>query len=283
VKDEAAQPDEIRNEITDAVVIGPVVQAGTFSGQIHHHHADSRQPLDLLTLRLWVERIAADHGAQVEGDRKRSKHLRQVDQVRAGLADPATADAVRRLMIAGMVGYLARSGPPPERPVLGQILLDLVVFSLWPVVTARKLPPGWEGEVAQLTSPRLAVLVQRARAERKPSAEAFSRAVASGPLESAITALFDDLADPRGSGALLTGMALAGGLKPPPTGRNAGKKVAVWALVIVGGATLAHALSQRDSRASRLLGELVLPLSDDPGDPLDLADAVKDVLDWLLN
>lgn len=268
--------DQVRNEINEnAVIIGPVVQAGTFTGEIHHHAAP-RQPLDLLTLRQWVERVAAEHSGT---DRKQAA---QLDHVRAELADPATKDAVRRLMIAGLVGYLARPGEVPQQPVAGQILLDLVVFAVWPVVTAKKLPPGWEGDLAQLTSPRLAVLVQRARFERH-SAEAFTRDVANGALSSAITALFDDLADPRRGGALLTALALAGGLEAPPTGKGAGRKVAVWALVIAGGATLAHALRQRDSRAAKLIGEVIIALPDAAADPLDLADVVTDVLNWLVN
>ena len=47
-----SQPEAVRSQISDgAVVFGPVVQAGTFTGQIHHH-GDERQPLDLLALRL---------------------------------------------------------------------------------------------------------------------------------------------------------------------------------------------------------------------------------------
>ncbi|MGW6935826.1 hypothetical protein ACWGE0_37625 [Lentzea sp. NPDC054927] len=264
------ESDQVRNEIADnAVIIGPVVQTGTFSGQIHHHAAP-RQPLDLLTLRQWVEHIAAGQ----------DQHARQLDQVRAAVADPSTADAVRRLMIAGMVGYLARPGAPPDRPVAAQIVLDLVVFALWPVVTAKKLPPGWEGQLAQLTSPRLAVLVQRAR-EQPPAPEEFARTLASRSFTSATAMLFDDLADPRRGGALLTAMALAGGLEAPPTARGAGRKVAVWALVIAGGATLAHALRHTDSRATRILGEVMVDLATGPGDPLDLTDVAADLVDWL--
>jgi len=264
--------ERVRNEIADnAVIVGPVVQAGTFSGEIHHHAAP-RQPLDLLTLRLWVERLAAGH----QKDRK------PLDQVRAAVADPATADAVRRLVIAGVVAYLARPGAPPDKPVPEEILTDLVVFALWPLVTAGKLPRNWEGELAQLTSPRLAVLVQRARAQRMP-AEEFTRTLAGKSFTPAITALFDDLADPRRGGALLTALALAGGLKAPPTGRRAGRKVAVWALVIAGGVTLAHALRQHDSRAARLVGEVLVDLATDAHDPLDLTDAALDLVDWLFS
>jgi hypothetical protein len=39
-----SQPEAVRNQISDgAVVIGPVVQAGTFTGQIHHHGASGNR------------------------------------------------------------------------------------------------------------------------------------------------------------------------------------------------------------------------------------------------
>lgn len=288
--DEATpKPEVVRNQITDGtVVFGPVVQAGTFTGQIHHHYRDDRRPLDLLALRLWVDRIAADYRMMVEdtGDRAGAAHIRQIDLVRAGLDDSGPEnerpkDAVRRLVVAGITGYLARPGTPPEEPVPEQILLDLIVFSLWPVVTAKKLPPGWQGELAQITSPRLAALVERARAEHKPTAETFARAVANKSFSSAMVALFDDLADPRRGGALLTAMAIAGGLPAPPTGRREGKKVAAWALAIAGGAALAEALRDRDSRAARIIGEVVTNLPVDPSDPFDPMDLL-DLIEWLI-
>jgi hypothetical protein len=288
--DEATpKPEVVRNQITDGtVVFGPVVQAGTFTGQIHHHYRDDRRPLDLLALRLWVDHIAADYRAMVEdtGDRAGVTHVRQIDLVRAGLDDSGPEnerrkDAVRRLVVAGIIGYLARPGTPPDEPVPEQILLDLIVFSLWPVVTAKTLPPGWQGELAQITSPRLAALVERARDERKPAAETFARAVAKKSFSPAMVTLFDDLADPRRGGALLTAMAIAGGLPAPPTGRREGKRVAAWALAIAAGAALAEALSDRDSRAARIIGEVVTNLPVDPSDPFDPMDLL-DLVDWLL-
>jgi hypothetical protein len=286
--DEATpKPEAVRNQITDgAVVIGPVVQVGSFTGQIHYH-GDARQPLDLLALRLWVDRIAADYRAMVEhsGDRAGVARVRQIDLVRAGLDDSGSEnerrkDVVRRLIVAGIICYLARPGAPPDKSVPEQILLDLIVFSLWPVVTAKKLPTGWQGELAQLTSPRLAALVERARQERTPAAEAFARAVANKSFSPAMVTLFDDLADPRRGGALLTAMAIAGGLPAPPTGRREGKKVAAWALAIAGGAALAAALRDRDSRAARIIGEVVTNLPVDPSDPFDPMDLLG-LVDWL--
>jgi hypothetical protein len=288
--DEATpEPRVVRNEITDGtVVFGPVVQAGTFAGQIHHHHPDARQPLNLLALRLWVNRIAADYRTMVEnaGDPVAAAHLRQIDLVLAGLDDSGLEnerrrDVIRRLLVAGIIAYLARPGPPPVQPLPEQILLDLIVFSLWPVVTAKRLPPDWQGDLAQITSPRLAALVERARDERRPTPETFARTVANRSFSSAMVTFFDDLADPRRGGALLTAMAVAGGLPAPPTGRRHGKKVAAWTLAIGGGAALAEALRNRDSPQARIIAEVIVSLPLTPADPLDPMDLL-DLVDWLL-
>ncbi|MFI6645335.1 hypothetical protein [Streptomyces sp. NPDC050504] len=284
------KPEVVRNQITGgAVVFGPVVQSGTFAGQIHHHYRDDRRPLDLLALRLWVDRIAADYRTMVEdtGDRAGAAHIRQIDFVRTGLDDSGPAnerrkDAVRRLVVAGIIGYLAHPGAPPKEPVPEQILLDLIVFSLWPVVTAKKLPSGWQGELAQITSPRLAALVERARDERKPRAETFARAVANKSFSSAMATLFDDLADPRRGGMLLTAMAIAGGLPAPPTGRQESKKVAAWALAIAGGAALSEALRGRDSLAARIIGDVVTGLPADASDPFEATMDLLDLVEGLL-
>lgn len=287
----APKPEVVRNQISgDAAVFGPVVQAGTFTGQIHHHHhEDARRPLDLPELRSWVAHVAADYRTMAEhtGGRTAAAHLRQLDLVRAGLDNDSgpeserRRDAVRRLVVAGITACLARPGAPPDKPVPEQILLDLIVFSLWPVVTARKLPQGWQGELAQITSPRLAALVERARAEREPIAEEFARAVANKSFSPAMATLFDDLADPRRGGASLTAMALASRLPAPPVGRREGKKVAAWALTIAGGAALAAALRDRDSPAARAVVEVAIHLpvdTNDPFDPLDLLDLVEGLL-----
>lgn len=278
----------VRNQITDgATVVGPVVQVGSFTGQIHYHGID-RQPLDLLTLRLWVDRVAADYRAVADrtGDRAEAAHVQQLDLLRAGLADAGPEgerrkDKVRRHVVAGIVAYLARPGSPPDKPVPEQILLDLIVFSVWPVVTAKKLPPGWQGELAEITSPRLAALVEQARVERRPVAEEFARLVANKSFSSAMVTLFDDLADPRRGGALLMAMAVAGGLSTPPVGKREGRKVSAWALAIAGGAALAAALRQRDPRTLRILSEVLTTLPVDQSGPFDPADLLSLLVDWL--
>ncbi|WP_033346233.1 hypothetical protein [Catenuloplanes japonicus] len=293
--DEAASARrEVRNQITDGTVHGPVIQAGSFTGHIHYHFPPGRPP-DLLTLRLWVDRVAADYRTLVSetGEPAGGAHLRGLDLVLAGLDSGAASgrgagrpegegrgDVVRRLVVAGIVRYLASPGPPPDEPVIEQILLDLIVFSLWPVVTAQRLPPGWQGELAQLTSPRLAALVARERAKARPAAEAFARTVADRSFSSAMVTLFDDLADPRRGGALLTAMAVAGGLPAPPAGPRNGRRVAAWTLGIAGGAVLAEALKHHPSRHVQLLGETATALSVTPLDPP--GPGLLDLVDWLL-
>ncbi|SCE82957.1 hypothetical protein [Micromonospora chokoriensis] len=292
-------PPAVRNQITDGTVYGSVVQAGTFNGQIHHHYSNDRRPLDLLALRLWLDRVAEDYRVLVAKtqDPAGAVHLRQVDLVRAGLAPDADTgargrggpsenerhrDVIRRLVVAGIVSYLARPGPAPDEPLPEQILLDLIVFSLWPVVTARKLPPDWQGDLAQMTSTRLAALVERERDKRQPVAETFARAVANRSFSPAMVTLFDDLADPQRGGGLLTAMAVAGGLPAPPTGRREGKRVAAWMLAVAGGTALATTLTNPHSGYVRILGEVAGGLPIAPHEPVRPADLAQ-LVDWLLN
>jgi hypothetical protein len=265
------------------------VQAGAFSGHIHYHYSDERQPLDLPALRLWVDRIRADYRAMVEdtGDRAGVAHLGPIDLVRAGLDDSGPGserrkDTIRRIVVVGVIGYLARPGTPPNEALPEQILLDLIVFSLWPMVTAKQLPSGWQGELAQMTSPRLAALVEGSRAERRPSAEAFARAVSNKSFSAAMAALFDDLADPGRGGALLTAMAIAGGLPAPPVGRREGKRVAAWVLAVAGSAALAEAMGDRDAHVARIVADVLAHLPVGPHDSFNPMDPL-DVIGWLFS
>lgn len=275
----------VRNEIAEgAVVAGGLVQTGTFTGQIHFHYRDRSAPLDLFTLRLWIDRVTANYRALVEreGDRVGAAHLKRVDAVRAGLDDSSGVDprkdVVRRLLVAGIAGYLTRAEEIPRTPLPEQILLDLIVFCMWPVITAKRLPQGWQGELAEITSPRLAALVERARATRRSgdeaAAEAFARAVANRSFSSAMLTLFDDLGDPRRGGGLLTSMAVVGGLPQPPTGRA--RKVFRWVMGIVGGAAVLDAVLDRGSHVGKLFEGAIDDLPVDSFDPSEwLADFIE--------
>lgn len=262
-----------------AVVSGGVVQAGTFTGQVHFHYRGRTAPLDLLTLRRWIDRIAADHRERAEADRG---HAERVSSVRAALDDEAAEeqrDVVRRLLVAGVCGYLAHAGDesPPRLPE--QVLLDVVVFALWPVVTARKLPRDWQGQLAEITSPRLAALVERTR-RSGGAAEEFARAVARRSLYPAMSALFDDLADPRRGGALLTSMALVGGLPKPSTGHA--RTVLSWVVGVAGGAAALAAVLDRESHVQQMFEEAVTDLPDGSS-AIDATEVLSDFLDGLFD
>jgi hypothetical protein len=279
----------VHNHIAEgATVIGHVVQAGTFSGQVHFHYRDQTAPLDLLSLRRWVERVAEDFRAASEQDRAQREAGKRLDAVRAVLADPGQEsrqrDAIRRLLVTGVCGYLARTRDLAPTPLPEQILLDLIVFALWPVVTARRLPRDWQGELAEITSARLASLVAQARTRwrsgDRTAAETFARALARRSLFPAMSVLFDDLADPRRGGALLTSMALVSGLPQPSTGTA--RTVFVWAVGIVGGAGALAVVLDRESQVHRLFEEALATLPDGSAD-LDLTELLAEFIDALLD
>ncbi|WP_143229734.1 hypothetical protein [Actinophytocola xanthii] len=278
----------VHNHVAEgATVMGHVVQAGTFSGQVHFHYRDQNAPLDLLSLRRWLDRVAEDFRAVAEQDRTGREHGKRLDSTRAVVADPGQEsrqrDVIRRLLVAGLCGYLARTRDAAPPPLPEQILLDLVVFALWPVVTARRLPRDWQGELAEITSARLASLVAQARTSWRSgdgtAAETFARALARRSLFPAMSVLFDDLADPRRGGALLTSMALVGGLPEPRTGTA--RTVFVWAVGIVGGAAAVTVVLDRESQVHRLLEEAIATLPDGSAD-LDLTELLAEFIDALL-
>lgn len=262
-----------------AVVTGGVVQAGTFTGQVHFHYRGRTAPLDLLTLRGWIDRIAADYRATAGTD---PAHAKRVDSVRTGLDDSSEENKqrniIRRMLVAGVCGYLARAEEAPRTPLPEQILLDIVVFALWPVVTAKRLPRNWQGELAEITSPRLAALVEQTRAS-KWSAEEFARAVARRSLFPAMSALFDDLGDPRRGGAMLTSMALVGGLPKPSPGHA--RKVFAWVVGIAGGTAALAAVLDRDSHVRQMFEEAFTDLPDGSLD-IDVTELLSEFMDGLL-
>ncbi|QNA72014.1 hypothetical protein C8250_008960 [Streptomyces sp. So13.3] len=227
------------------------VHGGT-QNVVHHHHypGDSAPaPLALPDLRVWIERLASDYRALISaGDlppqrRRRTDGLVQLDALRHEL-DGATGprhgkNQMRRLLAAGAAQYLHQAARPPTDPLPESVMVDLAVFALWPVVQTPQLPDGWQDHLAELTAPRLAMLVTQAREAGRRGhpvpADVFSRALADRPFAHGILALLEDLGDPRGGGACLTPIALAGGFPPPP--RKAGAKaVLVWLLGVGAGA-----------------------------------------------
>ncbi|MEW2082020.1 hypothetical protein [Streptomyces sp. NPDC005283] len=210
----------------------------------HHYHGDGLPaPLPLPDLQLWIARLAADYRALVKagdgpsGRREAAGHGRQLDVLERELAGSAGRrngkDPLRRLLAAGAAQYLDRASRVPTDPLPEQLMVDLAVFALWPVIEAPALPVDWQDHLAALTTPRLAVLVSQVRQlgirGKAVAPDAFGRALADKPFAHGVLALLEDLADPRGGGACLTAISLAGRVPPPPQKASA-KAVLGWLL-----------------------------------------------------
>lgn len=231
------------------------VTHNAFYGSAHPRPA----PFDLPQLRTWVERLAVDYGVLLASSprRERARQEERIRDLRAAVGEPASRpgkDAVRALVVAGLVEYLDVVRHAAPVPLSERVALDVVVFALWPVVQASRLPDGWEHDLAELASPRLASLVAQARrglAEgRSLTSARFTRVVAAKPLSRGVLALFEDLADPKRGGAVITGMALATGFPEPPRGKRP-KDVFGWLVACVAIAGPPEALAV-DEFADRL-------------------------------
>ncbi|THV27128.1 hypothetical protein [Glycomyces paridis] len=174
------------------------------------------EPFDLPQLRAWIARIMVDLQGSSGDHEARRAHLAAAYADTSDARPAAHKNMVRKLVVSGIAAYLVAAEPVPTGPVPEQVLLDLIVFGMWPVITARKLPPQWQGELAELTSPRVAALVAQARRsktkDRDLAVEHFAAAVAARSLANAVANLFEDLADPRRGGALLLALFAAGRL-----------------------------------------------------------------------
>ncbi|MEV7418994.1 hypothetical protein [Streptomyces sp. NPDC089919] len=211
-------------------------------GVVPHHHAYAeepgaregiRAPLALPHLRIWIDQLAATAGTTATVDATdrsvtaaagpaRAAHRRALEALQHDLTGAAgRAEArqqVRRLLAAGTAQYLLTTGRPADESALA----ELTVFALWPLVQAPELPDGWPGDLAELTSPRLAGLVARTRTAaaggRLPAPDSFRRTLGGEPFAEGLLALLGDLADPTAGGACLTALARAGGHPAPPQG-----------------------------------------------------------------
>ncbi|WP_406387276.1 hypothetical protein [Streptomyces sp. NBC_00887] len=203
---------------------------GTQSIVHHHHYEGLEAPLALPDLRLWIDRMTTDYRTLTKasnaplGRRRAASHAKELDALQHDLAtlakSPKDSGQLRRLLAAGAAQYLYKCTRLPAEPLPESVMVDLAVFALWPVIQTPALPSGWHDELAQLTSPRLALLVAQARqageAGRPVGTDLFGRALAAKPFAHGILALLEDLGDPRGGGACLTPIALAQGFTAPP-------------------------------------------------------------------
>jgi len=233
---------------------GRIYQVGQGTQHIVHHHYGTGfpAPLALPDLRLWIARLAEGYGALVRsGDgpsrrREAAGHRRQLERLGEELAGSAGRgdgkDQLRRLLAAGAVQYLGLASSVPSAPLPEQLMVDLAVFALWPVVVTPELPDDWQDPLAELTAPRVAMLVGQVRElgvqGKSVAPEYFGRALAEKPFAQGVLALLEDLADPRGGGACLTAMSLAGRVTAPPQKAGA-KAVLTWLFAAGAGAAAA--------------------------------------------
>jgi hypothetical protein len=232
---------------------GTAYLAKTQHIHLHDNAALGVVPLDAPGLRLWIARMAGDYRALVangqvpDGRRQSAAYVAELDGLQLVLDDPRAParveSTVRRLLAAGAAQYLHGVRRVPADALPEQVMLDFAVFALWPVITAPALAAGWDDALAELTSPRIAALVDQARQARDASAslrvETVARALAHGAFAPGVLRLLEDLADPRGAGACLTPMALADGFSPPPRKGDA-RTALFWLLAGAGIAVAAE-------------------------------------------
>ena len=249
-----------------------MVVQGTQHNVENYYYIDSSggpahlRPFDLPNLRIWIDRITADYrhllaDKQLEvPEKETASQLRQLDGLRQSVNDPSARvngkNAMRRLLAGGVAQYLSRAGQLPTGPIPEQLILDVTVFALWPVLEAPGLPSTWQQDLAELTSPRVATITATARdiatAGNRVDVETFARALSAKPVTRAVLNLFEDLGDPGSGGAALTAIALASGLpKPPQTG--GAKAIATWAFGALGGAAIGVTASDIDTKVDELL------------------------------
>src|SRR4051812_18385982 len=131
------------------------------------------ESVDLVHFRVWVDGLVQQHDrisaetSRVISRRERSRQRRRLDDVRnayGGRPGGSAKDSLRNLIASGMVKYRFTADPRTthQRPAQ-QLVLDIAVFALWPVVIMPKLSDGWYEALLELSSPHLARLVAHAR------------------------------------------------------------------------------------------------------------------------
>jgi len=176
----------------------------------------------------------------VDGRRQRREHreeLAQLVRTLEGSPEGSGKKVLRRLLASGVVSYfqLVDNIPPDSLPE--QVGLDLAFFALWPVVTARKLPRGWVGDLAEISSPTLAALVEALRnAPRRitqDNADDLQVLLARTPISFGILNMLEDLNDPKRGASALLALAKAGSGSQPPRKANA-KTMMAWMFAATG-------------------------------------------------
>jgi hypothetical protein len=224
---------------------------------------DGLRPFDLPNLRLWIDRIVTDYGRLAAENpnsstgKEAAGHLRELallsQSVSSSPQKTKDRNALRRLLAGGIAQYLSRAGTIPDHKLPEQLLKDVAVFALWPILQATVLPSTWEEDLAEITSPRVASITAAARGMmvtgQSVDLEGFAGTLSAKPLERALFNLFEDLNDPRRGGSALTAIAVATGLPDPPRkgGAQATARWVITALVGTAAGITAYELGESAS------------------------------------
>lgn len=199
-------------------------------------------PPDLAGLRLWIARLVRDYEQIAEAKkqdltkrelREYRKALTSIQQACAGQANGAGKDRIRELVAAGVVSYASKGHELPRELVPEQLIIDLAVHSLWPLIVVPNLPKTYFKDLTEVSSEPIARLVAHARLSRTTgslmTAQTFGRALAAVQFAPGVLNLLNDLADPKRGGCAFAAITLANTGSLPPH-KSYSKAAVLWVL-----------------------------------------------------
>ena len=225
-------------------------------------------PITSIELHHWLSRAAEDFRriSAARGFDLPPKELASIsdglDRAIVVLGDltQERTDSVRHLLIGGLVHHLSECGTPPVQPLPEQVILDIAVSALWPLVTAPNVPPSWMDDVVTITSPRIGALVAEARrltsSSKLVTPQSFARALASQSFARGMANLLDDLSDPKRGGPIVTALAVAAHVAPPPHKASL-KAMSGWLFAAAMGTELAIRDDAVQTRIDSIISDLV--------------------------
>jgi hypothetical protein len=171
--------------------------------------------------------------ARAGSKRRNRKRVAIAVSASAGSPSGSGKDALRGLLAAGIVYYSGLTKALPADVDSDQVLLDIAVVALWPVVLASKLPKRWFEDLSELSSPRVARVVSYARLSRTTGVQVgvvtFMRSLSQSAIAVGVRNLLEDMSDAKRGGAFLTAVAIANG-SPQLPGQGKGVQVIKWVL-----------------------------------------------------
>ena len=205
--------------------------------------ADPAVHPDLIHFRQWVDRLVTNFDGHTSASRRvqrrrtaraERRRLSDIQQSYMGSPTGKTKDVLRGLMASGVARYALSAAPAAAQTALGdQIMLDLGVIALWPIVIAPRLPKGWFDALQELASPSVARLVAQARLSATTGqmidASTFYRAMTRVPFAFGLINALDDLNDPRRGAGVMAALAFAGDAPEPSSGGGA-RQLLKWVL-----------------------------------------------------